>query len=591
VSLDYKWLAIGLKSHFSVWDIAAKTLVTNIPIDAVSLAFLPDAQRLVSANSSSVRVWDTLTWKEVKSVSDHNGPAAISSSGRWLAAVANRRGGGVRLWETTTWDARRFLPGAFGPLAFSPDGRRLATDSRNGITVWPLEEGGGNGVVLHDSTNLFSHWGQSFTSRRALGFSPDGRFVVAARNTLTERGVFVLSIWDAETGEEVEAMPNDPDHVVHTGAITSLAFSPNGRTLATASKDYSIRLWDFVARQHVATLHGHLNEVWTLAFSPDGQTLFSGTKQGEVKLWPTRTQDPADALAGLKQPLAFSKDSRVLAGFTHSNSVVLMALATGTIEHQFVLERPQRSRFRFPRPIPALAFSADLRTMVHGRDDGSVQIWDTDTGEKRLFSASPGPVDLLALSPDGHQLIARGAEWSVRSWDLRTGSHSPWKVVDVARVVFSPDGRTLATLGRGQPAQLWDAATLTLRTNLVSEETAGFGLSFSSDSRLLAVGCRDELIQLWEVSTGQLLGVFEGHKQDAWSVAFSPDGRTLASSSEDGTMKLWNVTTQQELMTTRHLGGTLRSLLFSPDGQWLVGADGGPSSSDGFRFYHAPFTK
>jgi WD40 repeat protein len=395
----------------------------------------------------------------------------------------------------------------------------------------------------------------------------------------------VLSIWDVQTGEEVETMPNNPDHIVHTGAITSLAFSPNGRTLATASKDYSIRLWDFAARQHVATLQGHLNEVWSLAFSHDGQTLFSGTKQGEVKLWPTRYQDRADALSSLKQPLAFSKDSRTLAGLTHSNSIAFVTLANGVIERQIQLERPPRGRFRFPHPAPALAFSADLNTMAHGRDDGSVRLWNFETGETNTLSASAGPIDFLALSPDGQQLIVRGADWAIRRWDLRAGTQRSWKV-DVYRMFYSPDGRTLATLGRGQPVQLWDAATLTLRTNLVADELPGFGLAFSADSRLLAVGCRDEQIQLWEVSTGQLLGVCEGHKQDVWSLAFSPDGKTLATSSDDGTMKWWNVTTQQELLTIRHLGGTLRTVLFSPDGQWLVGADGG--ANDGSRFYHAP---
>ena len=213
----------------------------------------------------------------------------------------------VRVWDTSNWIELRALPGAFGPLAFSPDGQTLATGSRAGLTLWPMT--GGPEVVLPDATNLFVRAGRVFQGERTLAFSPDGKSLVAARNALSDRGVFVLSIWDTQTGKEA-VMPNDPEHIEHTGAITSLAFSPDGRTLATASMDYSIRLWNFVTRQRVATLQGHLSEVWAVAFSPDSHTVISAAKDGSVKLWPARPQQKDDVLLGSWHPLSFSKDGR-----------------------------------------------------------------------------------------------------------------------------------------------------------------------------------------------------------------------------------------------------------------------------------------
>jgi len=486
---------------------------------------------------------------------------------------------GVSVWDMTSWSEELLLPGVFGPLSFSPDGKTLATDSPAGITLWPLDETRPP-LVISDSTNVFLRSGPFLRGDGALSFSPDGKFIVAGRNTISERGVFVLSIWDAQSGKEIAVVPDDPEHVEHTGVITSLVFSPDGNTLVTASMDYSIRLWDFATRQRFATLQGHRSEVWSLAFSPDGQTLASGGKDGEVNLWSVRRAKKENTLAGTWQPAAISRDSRTVAALNRSGTVGFINVATHELEQQFQLGPG------WFRSGASISLSDDLSTLAHPIEDGSVRLWNTATRETTTLKVSEGPVDQVILSPDGKSLVTSGRGRHVRWWDLRSGTNFVLGG-DVQKVLFARDGKTMATLRRGNTLELWDVATLVVRTNLVLETQFGFEGALSADGRLLAVAGTDDAVRLFDTATGKLLGACFGHKQDVFSIAFSPDSKTLATASDDSTLKLWNVATQQELLTIRRLGGALRGLVFSPDGQVLVGGGSFSQQSGGLRFYHA----
>src|ERR1051326_3745102 len=269
---------------------------------------------------------------------------------------------------------QRFLPHMTGPLAFSPDNTVLAACDRDGIALWTLTASN-SPLVLANSGDVFRprHWDQLGC---VMTFSSDGRRLIAPRNFASERGLFVLSIWDTRSAQEIALLPNDPDHPEHTGTIAALALGPDGHTLATASMDHSIRLWDIDSQELLQVLHGHLSEVWSAAFSPDGTSLFTGAKDGSVDIWAIPPQPKNDLLEGPFVPLAFSKDSRRLAALDEEQGRVLfLNPVTREIQNQFKIER--RS---FPGPA-RFALSADFKVLAAAHRN-HVTLFNTVSGEK-----------------------------------------------------------------------------------------------------------------------------------------------------------------------------------------------------------------
>ncbi|MGH3829924.1 MAG: TIR domain-containing protein [Pseudonocardiaceae bacterium] len=309
----------------------------------------------------------------------------------------------------------------------------------------------------------------------------------------------------------------------HTDPVQSVAFSPNGHTLATASQDTTVRLWD-ISDPHrpnrLGTLTGHTNYVSSVAFSPDGHTLATASDDHTARLWDVH--DPHNP-----RPLS------TLTGHTGS--------------------------------IRTLAFSPGGHTLATAGEDKTVRLWDVGTPDRPTLlytiTGHTNTVRSVAFSPDGHTLATASDDHTARLWDVHD-PHNPEPLAtlaghnkEVKGIAFSPDGHTVATASNDTTARLWDVDDLLNPAPLAilpKHRDTVWSVAFSPDGRTLATASYDHIARLWDVSdlrNPSLRGTLTGHTGVVFSVAFSPDGRTLATASDDHTALLWE--TDAESVATR----------------------------------------
>jgi WD40 repeat protein len=567
----WEWYYLKRLRYKNHWSLRHDSIV-------FCLAFSPTGECLASGTRDGViKLWDARTGRPLPQIfrAGEGGKSmvrsvAFSPDGQRLAAGCSD--GRVKIWdiqagtELPEWKPHKAHSNSLTCVVFSPGGERLASSCTS--YGWQGKPRAGEAKVWDAATGkeILTFRGQP-QGVLTLAFSPDGRRLASGGEEKT------VKVWDATTGDELWTSPE------HPAEVFAVAFSPDGGSLASASADHSalvhseVMLWDMRTDKPRRTLRGHIGYIKSLAFSPDGQRLASAGMDGTVKLWDMGTGRETLTLRGHKlnvNAVAFSPNGRQVASASYDRTVRVW---DATPPEENLGEEPLTFPVNPGGGVRDVAFHPDGRRLATVAND--VKLWDRHTGQALLTFSHSKSCWRIAFSPDGQRLAA-GKQGEVKVWDVSTGRklHNLGGFSNVASsLAFSPDSRHLLSAHFDRTVRVWDTATGDEEDRIPSAHTiAIFSLALSPDGKTVVTTSGDETVKVWDAATGRRIKTLEPpHGCPAWCVAFRSDGKLLASASMDGIIKLWNTQGwKQQEDDVRDPTGGVHSVAFSPDGRLLA---------------------
>ena len=593
--------------------------------DIGEVEFSPDGSRLAISSSIGIWFYDPATGKALDLLPQTDSTSAFafaySPDGTTIASAINDSK--VGFWDGTTKQRIGTLTKYWREItaiAYAPDGTRIVSgNSDNAVRVWDT-------TTMQRIGTLSGYHTGGVT---AVAYAPDGTTIATGcgwRWGDDKDNTNTVQLWDAFTGIRKAKLAG------HTKRITAIAYSPDSTTIATASRDSTVRLWDADTAKHKTTLkhrqgvnatlpwnHG-ANAVNAIAYSPDGNTIATGTQNGKVRLWDARTgrlKTKFRAHAFGIVSIAYSPDSNMIATASWNGTAELWDGQTG--KHRTTITKHSR--------IAPLAYLPDGNTIATGEPSGfgvrdastgkretlttirgtpiayspegntiatknwndTVQLWNAKTGKRKttlkhtnlihlLFTDREYEISSAVFSPDGNTVVTVGEyythdEGTIYLWHVRTGKRKIIYEGDNYHsvVAFSPDGRTIVSGDLGGKIQFWNPVTSELEATITTQHTSGVkSLVYSPDGKTIAISKRNtNVVRLWDIATRENTITLVGHTGEVSAIAYSPDGRTIATGSHDRTVRLWDANTGKH--KTTFTGYTrVTSLIYSPDGRTLA---------------------
>jgi WD40 repeat protein len=554
ISPDGRYLLSGsLDTTMKLWEISTGREIRTFkghPESVNAVAFSPDGQLALSGSGKAVRLWDIFTGRGIRTFAEHPDTvksASFSPDGRLVLVGCGRT---VKLWDVSTgqdlktYTRRKYRrPEMYSPAAFSSNGRHIASSGGWDFTI--------------RLRNIHTRFGQGTLHGHSglvtsVAFSPDGRLLLSGSMDRTVR------LWDISAREEMRTFKG------HSGPVNCVAFSPDGQFALSGGEDGTLKLWDISITDEREKIKGHRKAIRFVAFTPDGHLMLSGSEDKTIKLWDVSTTREIRTLEGQG-----SFDLEISPG-----TFLSLSRSGDKLLKQWEVSTGRKIRTFTGFAEAKVAYSRDGRYALSGSEN-TVKVWDLFTARNlSTFTGHSHSIDALAISPDNRFALS-SESWnkSIKLWEVSTGRELKTfhgHLQPINSVTFSPDGHLALSGSSDNTIKLWEVSTGHNIRTLLGHSHFVNAVAFSADGRLALSGGWDNTIRLWEVASGKEIRTFEGHSDTVNSVAFSADGRFALSGASDDTLKLWDVSTGNEVQTFMGHADSVDFVCFSPDGRFAV---------------------